>query len=213
MKPRPSHRMAARRAPRGVVVVIVLLVMVVLLVGAVAMMRSFHTSLATAGNLAFKRDLLNQAERAVGVVLTQIQTGGLSTEAARGANDTARNYSAVVLPANEVGIPNALLSDANFAAVGAVGNDIDVTDQGVRVRYVVDRLCSSVGLESVLGAAKCTVAASNVPLGGSASDMVRAEDAAGGFAGAVPPQVVYRLSVRVDGPRGTQGFYQTTFTR
>jgi hypothetical protein len=28
----------------------------------------------------------------------------------------------------------------------------------------------------------------------------------------VPQQVVYRLSIRVNGPRSTQAFFQTTFT-
>lgn len=213
MKTRACSRPSARRAPRGIVIVVVLLVMVVLLIGAVAMMRSFNTSLATAGNLAFKRDLLNQAERAVAVVLNDMQLGGLNTEAARGAHAAANNYRASILATNDAGIPVALIDDSQFVGVGQAGNDITLADQGVRIRYVVDRLCVSAGLESVLGAGQCSVASSNVPMGGSASDMVKAEDAAGGFAGAVPPQVVYRLSIRVDGPRGTQGFYQTTFTR
>lgn len=210
---RAPRRIIARRAPRGVVIVVVLLVMVVLLIGAVAMMRAFNTSLATSGNLAFKRDLQNQAERAVSVVVGEMQTGGLTTEVARGAHDTTRNYHASVLSTNAAGIPDALLGDAAFAVVGSAANDIAVADQGVTVRYMVDRLCAVTGLESVLGEAQCAVAKSRAPLGGSASDMVRAEDAAGGFAGALAPEVVYRLSIRVDGPRGTQGFYQTTFTR
>lgn len=206
---------APRRHPRparGVVVVVVLLVLAVLLIGAAALVRSFNTSLATAGNLGFKRDLLNQAERAVPIVLAAVQTGGLATSAARAADIGGQNYKASVLPTNDAGIPLALLSDTAFAAVGSTTNDLTLSDQGVRVRYVIDRLCSEPGLDSVLGADKCTLASSPAPTGGSASDPVRAEDPGGGFAGALVPQVVYRLTIRVDGPRGTQGFYQTTFT-
>lgn len=202
-----------RRAPRrGVVIVVVLLVLTVLLIGAAALVRSFNTSLTTSGNIGFKRDLLNQAERVVPVVLTAVRTGALSTAAARANHATGQNYSATILATNDAGIPTALLSDAAFAAVASTGNDLSVAGQGVRVRYVIDRLCSEVGLDSALGADKCTLASSTTPAGGSASDLIRAEDPGGGLSGALVPQVVYRLTIRVDGPRGTQGFYQTTFT-
>ncbi len=216
MKPSPAFR--SRRAghqpgcDRGVVMLFVLITLVILLIGAAALLRSFNTSLSSAGNLAFKRDLLNQAERAVPLVLTAIQTGALASELARSNNLQAQNYSATNLPTNGAGIPQALLSDAAFAAVGNGANDIDVADQGVQIRYVVDRLCGSVGLDSVIASTQCALANGGAPAGGSSSNLVTAADAAGGGAGAVVLQVVYRVSIRVDGPRGTQAFFQTTFT-
>ena len=42
---------------------------------------------------------------------------------------------------------------------------------------------------------------------------LRAEDNSAGGAGALPRQVVYRLSVRVGGPRDTQAYFQTTFSK
>ena len=50
-----------------------------------------------------------------------------------------------------------------------------------------------------------------VPQGGSVTDLQRAETAGVGGGGAVPQQLVYRISVRVTGPRNTQAFFQTTF--
>ncbi|MDP1647407.1 MAG: hypothetical protein Q8M01_04300 [Rubrivivax sp.] len=182
--------------------IVTLLALVIMLIGAVALMRSFNSSLFMAGNLAFKRDLVNQAERASAVVLPQLTTGALNTLAARAASSTALNYSASVLGANDQGIPNALLSATGFAAVGVASNDIVVADQGVTVRYVIDRLCNGAGSEVTLGAAACTVGPTPDARGGSASEMNRAT---------LPPQVLYRLSVRVDGPRNTQAFFQTTF--
>jgi type IV pilus assembly protein PilX len=213
MKPTRSFRRGnAGRPSRGVVLLFVLIGMVILLIGAAALVRSFNTSLITAGNIGFKRDLLNQSERAVPVVLELMQTGALNTSAARANDATAQNYHASALATNSSGIPTALLSDEGFAAVGNTSNDIAVTDQGVRIRYLIDRLCDTNGVDSALGADHCSLADSGAPLGGSASSFVRAEDTTSGGAGAVQLQVVYRLSIRVDGPRGTQAYLQTTFT-
>ena len=51
------------------------------------------------------------------------------------------------------------------------------------------------------------------PVGGSASETLRADDSsASGGGGVLPRQTVYRLSIRVSGPRNTQAYFQTTFT-
>lgn len=200
--PARGPSLAAARQ-RGVILIVTLLALVILLIGSVALVRSFNASLFMAGNLAFKRDLVNQAERASAVVLTQMTSGALNALATRESNATALNYSASVLATNAQGIPNALLSDAAFAAVGVAGNDIVVAGQGVTLRYVVDRLCNAAGSELALGpAANCAVGASPDARGGSASEMNRAT---------MPPQVLYRLSVRAGGPRNTQAYFQTTF--
>ena len=141
----PRKFSSRRRAQRGAVLLFAMIALVVLLIGTVALMRSMNTSLFTAGNFGFKRDLTNQGERAIATVLDLVQTGALGSEAAREGNATARNYSASILPTNGDGIPLALLSDAAFAAVGVAGNDISPADMGVTVRYVIDRLCVAAG--------------------------------------------------------------------
>jgi type IV pilus assembly protein PilX len=207
---KPTRRLAsARRAQRGAVLLFAMIALVVLLIGTVALMRSMNTSLFTAGNFGFKRDLTNQGERAMATVLDLVQTGALGNDGARQANATASNYSAAVLPANAQGVPLALLTDAAFAAVGVSGNDIELADMGVTVRYVVDRLCVAAGPATQDG---CTLAGNVMPAGSSSSELLRAEDGSSGGVGAVVPQVVYRVSIRVDGPRRTQSFFQSTFT-
>lgn len=225
-----------RRTARGAVLLFTLIALTVMLIGAVALIRSFNTSLTNAGNLAFKRDLQNQAERIVPAVLTLVQTGALSTATARAAHAVAHNYSASVLPSNEQGIPNALLDPGAFAAVGSSTNDVSVTAsgiaQGVTIRYLIDRQCRSIGAEALLGADDCVLSIdAGAPAGGSSSQLERAEFGAPGAAaaasaagataaataasaagaGGVPPQVVYRLSIRITGPRDTQAYFQTTF--
>jgi len=204
-----GQRATRRRAQRGAVLLFAMIALVVLLIGTLALMRSMNTSLFTAGNFGFKRDLTNQGERAMATVLDMVQTGALGNDGARQVAATGSNYSASVLATNAQGVPLALLTDAAFTAVGVTGNDITLADMGVTVRYVIDRLCAADGPATQDG---CTLAGDLLPAGSSSSELLRAEDGSSGGAGAVAPQVVYRVSIRVDGPRRTQSFFQSTFT-
>ncbi len=196
---------------RGVVLLFALIALLVLMIGAAALVRSFNTSLFNAGNTAFKKDLQNQGERAVVAAMTAMRSGALMTDTARGNNNSAQNYSAVMLPVNNQGIPLALLTSAAFAGVGTASNDIVLTDQQVEIRYVVDRMCSATGAHAALGPSACMLADNPVPSGGSADNFKRPEDPGTGMS-AVPQQVIYRVSVRAKGPRNTQAYFQSTFT-
>lgn len=198
------------RAPRlrGIVLIVTLIALTVTLLGAMALMRSFGTTQATAGNVGFKRDLAHQAERAVMPVMAALRTGALATPAARAAHRPAENYSASLLPVNAQGVPlDLLLSDAAFQArwnrPDLAVTDGDGADMRVTLRWVVDRLCDATGDETALGD-RCLRGAD--PVRGGSSLGPRAEDTA------APVPVLYRLSVRVTGPRGTQSFFQTTFS-
>jgi len=215
MKPRHTlsiMRPAHGHGQRGAVLIISLIVLVVMLISAAALMRSFDISLTTAGNLAFKRDLAQQSEQAAETILARFRAGGaLIGTAAREANDPTLNYSATVLPSNLQGIPNALLADDDTFAGIWTGPDIDA-GQGITLRYVVDRMCATAGAGSETPD-NCSVADASLQPGGSSSDWQRAERASvGGARGAVAQPVVYRLTIRADGPRNTQSFFQTTFS-
>ncbi|MFN3812442.1 MAG: hypothetical protein ACK4S6_17690 [Roseateles asaccharophilus] len=186
-----------------------MIALLLLLIGAVAMMRSMNASLTNSGNFGFKRDLTNQAELAMNQALATFTNGALSTEAARNASTPGENYSAAILPTNPQGIPLALLTDAQFAGVGMAVKDIVVADMGVNIRYVIDRVCSAAG---PVDASRCTLATAPPPAGVSWSERQRAEDNSSGGVGALPLEPVYRISIRVNGPRGTQSFFQSTFT-
>ena len=71
----------------------------------------------------------------------------------------------------------------------------------VKIRYVIDRLCNAAGGAN---SPHC-VQSSALPTGGSTPNLTSA---------LLPPSAtVYRVSVRVSGPRQTQAFLQTTFTK
>jgi type IV pilus assembly protein PilX len=209
----PFHKGNAAKQQRGVVLLFSMIALVIMLIAAVAMVRSFQTSLFNAGNLGFKRDMRNQSEMATSAALAAFSTGLLNTTAQRAASNTLANYSATLLTTNAQGIPDAL-QDANFATYGVTGNDIKSPDQSVTVRYVIDRLCKDAGDEKALATASCVLANNGAAPGGSALNLQSAERGglATGAAAAVAQGVVYRLSVRVNGPRNTQSFFQSTFT-
>jgi len=197
-----THQSASRQ--RGVVLIFTLIILLILTIGAVALMRSMNTSLFSAGNLAFRRDLANQAEQAVSTVMTEFRTGGpLATSAVTDANVPLYNYSAAMLPANAQGVPNLLLGgDSTFNSSGFTSSthDIPGATPDVVIRYVIDRLCTNPGPVDPI---QC-VQSSAAPTGGTAN----------GTQVITPPSAtVYRLSVRVTGARSTQMFLQTTFTR
>ncbi|WP_418128881.1 hypothetical protein ABL849_21575 [Variovorax sp. 375MFSha3.1] len=191
-----SGRLAKRE--RGVVLLFCLIVLVILLAGGVAVVRSMHSSLTSAGNLAFRRDLVNQGERAVSAVLAKFATGGALATAT--ADVPGENFKASKLDTNAQGMPTALLDDTAFASVGKTSNDIVDNTAQVSIRYVIDRLCTASGAATSTGCVQSSAAPS------------------GGTAGPVPPPppptaTVYRLSMRVSGPRDTQVFLQSTFTK
>ncbi|KAF7599125.1 MAG: hypothetical protein CGU28_14755 [Candidatus Dactylopiibacterium carminicum] len=188
------------KCQKGVILLITLLVMVVLLIASVALLRSFDTSMQLSGSLAFKRDLVNQGERGMARAIAAFDSGPLQTESARQGNISSSNYSASILPSNSKGIPKALLSASEYTAAGMTGTDI--SDNGVIIRTIIDRQCSNTGTFST---ATCVYLPGYSDTGGSAH-------LANKRAGAEYTPV-YRVSVRVDGPRNTQVFLQSTLVR
>jgi type IV pilus assembly protein PilX len=194
---------AARQ--RGVVLIFSLIVLLILAIGAVAILRSVNSSLLSAGNLAFHRDLVNQGEQAVSNVMTEFKTNAPPLSGATTADLPAANYKSTELPTNAQGVPLALLDDTagpnGFLSIGVAANDIvpSATSQ-VTIRYVIDRLCTLTGTASSPNCVQST----GLPTGGTANHNT---------AVAPPSATVYRISVRVTGPRNTQTFLQTTFTK
>lgn len=206
------------RQQRGVVLLFALIAVTIMLVGAVGLISSFNTSLVSAGNIGFKRDLANQAERAISKVMLEfVGTGGLNTTALRGSDKGNLNYSATVLPTNNQGIPTALLQKTDiFDNTWTAADVASASGQKVTVRYLVDRLCTQTGdanLELPPGACIRGGTGQFLPDSGDETRMrSKAEEGRAGVASTVPNPAAYRVTVRAFGPRNTEAFYQVTFT-
>ncbi|MEJ1162955.1 hypothetical protein V9K97_04595 [Variovorax sp. CCNWLW186] len=206
--------MHAPARERGVVLLFCLIILVVLLAGGVAVMRSMDTTLFGAGNLAFKRDLVNQGELAIAKAMRDFQTSGaLAASGATSTNLPAANYSAIQLATNAKGIPQVLLQKTNLTGPDVVGNAFTPTgtpitgNGGVTVRYVIDRMCNATGTFASIGKSGCVYTPSKTETpGGDQSQLATPGPS-------VPSPPIYRVSVRVDGPRDTQVFLQASFTK
>ena len=120
------HRPARAARQRGVVMLFGMIALAIMLIGAVAMLNSMNTSMFNLGNLGFKRDITNQAERAVATALAALNSGTLATAGSRQANSVGSNYSATILATNAQGLPTALIDDSVFTNVGSTSNDISI---------------------------------------------------------------------------------------
>ena len=178
-----------RSRQRGVVLIFTLIILLILTIGAVALVRSMNTSLVSAGNLAFRRDLANQGEQAVSKVLAQFSTGGiLAGSASTQADVPGSNYSAEMLNTNPQGLPLVLLgSDTAFTSSWTAG-DLTGATPDITIRYLIDRLCNAAG---------APLNTTCVQSSSASSSPTRDTLDPGGLA--PPSATVYRLSVRVTG--------------
>lgn len=225
-----NRRAPYRQKQRGVVLIFSLIALSIMLVGAVALVSSFNTTLVAAGNIGFKRDLQNQSERAVAKVFKEFATGGaLATPTLRASTLETQNYSAVALASNPQGIPLILLAkDSDFVAANT-GADLTASGE-IKIRYVVDRLCAAAanGVRAQAAAAGlCLKGDDSGPYGmdeyhvqGDSANLADSRrlisngsggTQASGIDGLKKP-VLYRISMRVKGPRNTESYFQTTFS-
>lgn len=193
----------SHRAQRGVVMIITLVALTILMAGSVALMRSSSTSSSLAGQLSFRRDLKNQGERGIAQALAALRTGTLSSSTTRQTSLGAANYSATKLSANAQGVPTLLTQGADaFVAAGMTGADLGATGEnnGVTVRTVIDRLCKDPGAASDSGCVRVPQVCTSPGVQSGSSVNATQIQCMG---------TAYRISVRVDGPRQTQAFFQS----
>lgn len=191
--PSPLPRRASRARQSGVVMAVTLIALVLLLIGIAAALRSVDTSALLVGNLAFRRDLTNRSETAIATARAALVSGAVSTETVRIADLASSNYSSAKLTSPN-GIPTVLISDSAYTSAGYTSTTVD----GVTLRWVIDRQCTAAG---AFDTALCEFVSSSSDTSGS-SWLKKPS-------GSNRP--IYRISVRVTGPRSTEAYYQTSY--
>ncbi|GAB7127942.1 hypothetical protein JCM19000A_24490 [Silvimonas sp. JCM 19000] len=203
MQKRPSA-IAAPAQQQGIVLVVTLVALVLLLLTTVALMRSSQNALTTSGNMAFKRDQTNAAEQGIVAARTWIANASASTLMTTSATN---NYSSVRLATSKYGVPDELRNAASTYTATA-SKAIDVHGDGsVMVYYIIDRMCDSSNAGLAIDSTKCTLLQNS-----AASPGAQVGNVGEGEVGSAA-QAIYRISVRVDGPRSTQTFVQTTVAK
>ncbi len=203
-----SRGRAGQHAQRGVIMIFTLIALVLMLIAVAAMVRSTGTATSVIGNLSFRRDLTNRAEVAISVAKTALNTSTLDTT----TDSVASHYLATRSAApttGSFGAPTLLLSDSAYnsagytcmGGTGAILADCNTpgTD-GVVIRWIIDRQC--VTGTTTFDKAACDYLTSTKDAGGSAQNANRKPSGAG--------RPIYRISVRVHGPRNNESYIQAT---
>ncbi len=186
---------------KGIVLFITLIVLTAMMLVTAAMIRSTDTSLLAVGNLSLRQASQAQVNHAVERVIRDISA------VVNGGNFA--NFSYILpnlLPQNDKGIPN-ILQSGNTPPVGQ--SLVITTADGFTIYGVVERMCSSAftgDMNTVPDPALCMVTG----LAGGSSPIAQRNDGEVGVigAGTINNGPIFRVTVRVDGPKSTTVYAQ-----
>jgi type IV pilus assembly protein PilX len=190
---RPTSRAPAPQ--RGAVLLVALIMLVLLTLAGIGLMRSVSTSNVIAGNLAFKQAAMHSADRGVESAITFLEanSGGATLTSSVLSGAGTRYVARRDDPATGVTWDTFWSTLAASGAVNTLASDA----AGNTVAYVIHRLCNSTG---DVAAASC----SQSPQDASRADESRTP----GPQPKTPPQIYYRITTRVTGPRNTLSYVQ-----
>jgi Tfp pilus assembly protein PilV len=169
------------------------IVLVVSLLAAMALMRSVDTSTSIATTLTFRQSALQEAERAY----VDAQQNITFAEPTSDNDQASLGYYAELQPATSRSagdIPDVLVNKTS-GSIASVSSS-----NGNTISYVVERLCPAAGTAS---ASICIVPGATTP-GGSMANQTSDNNTFNSS-----PNAAFRLTVRVDGPKGTTAYVQT----
>ena len=191
------HRACARRprrAQEGLVLFIALIVLVAMTMAGVSLMRAVDTGLVIAGNMAFKQSAIMVADRGTQEAVKWLQDNGGGTTL-QNTNPSQGYFSSTTTGPQ----PDWFNPDSWTQSVAVNGGAPDAS--GNVVRYMIHRMCVH---PNAPFDAECALyfAVSAAASGGSM------QVGSPQFVG--KPQLYYRVTTRVEGPRDTVSVIQTS---
>lgn len=188
------------KSQKGVVLFFALIALVAMSLAAAALVRSVDSGVLVAGNLAFKQSAILTAETGIAKAYKYINdnTATLNTQNASGYY--AKFNDSLNLTAN-----------STWSAGNSIAVVKDIDDlSGNETRYIVQRMCRDDNVAKTEKAQKCLVGT------GDAAAMSKGGKSEGGGAGGGgydfdtggDDAVVYRVTVRVAGPKNTTSYLQ-----
>ena len=196
-----THRFAAPRE-RGAILFVALIVLVAMSLAGIALMRSVDTNVLIAGNLAFRQGATASGDWGIEDARAWI------TASPALLNDdlsTPFYYASWQQTQDLTGNNSLIANDYNWDSTnaGEQPRDLGFDGAGNRVQYVVHRLCDTAGQPNDVHCVKSSLVAGSMAAG--ASKIIQG---AGG--GTVPGKssVLYRVTVKITGPRNTVSFVQ-----
>ena len=192
MNPRAEAPIAMRgrklARQKGVVLFFALIALVAMTLAALAMVRSVDTANLVAGNIALKQGATQEADRVMNTAFACLDSGGALLAVSLNNNNATCNYFASLQPDvnRPFGFPDVLDTIAGTTDA-ATGNTS---------AFIIERMCNAAG---AFDAATCV----DSPFGKTPQ--------MGSTSGSDPlaaPQALYRISVRVVGPRNVVAYSQ-----
>lgn len=196
----------------GVVLFVALMALVVMSIAAVALIRSVDTNTTIAGNLSFQQGALVSGDRGVESAIAWISNQVTNDVNALNTHSSANGYFATY---GNLGASIDLADRAQLKADSTWNNSAVAAGAGITagkeadtnntINYIVERMCSAElpPVESGPGQ-KCLLGVSK--LGGGGKGVKTAEQAGATIAGTESP--IYRVTVRVSGPKNTRSYGQ-----
>lgn len=180
------------RQQSGMALIMALITLVVVSVASIAIVRSVDTSNLIAGNYAFKQAAVQVADRAMDDGINDLANFQINGTL---ANDVANRYFAVIQPRDGRGIPTTIDWDAVQcrSETGAVV-DCSAADQ-YRVQYVIERQCET-----------APDLANDSDVRTKCAYQLTTASPTGEY------HLMYRMIVRVQGPRGTESFFEAVYS-
>lgn len=179
---RKSHRQ------RGITLFLTLIALVGMTLAAIALMRSVDTGNIVAGNLALKQGASHEADKGLNLAFNLLDGGALKSNLLAANNATYNYYASLQPDANRpFGIPDVLET--------TTANSYTNPDTKNTVTYVIERMCTAAG---AVTSANCV----SSPFG--------RKESAGNLRDQkiTAPQALYRISVKVSGPRSVASYTQ-----
>lgn len=186
-----------RLRQQGVVLFIALIVLVAMTLAGIAMVRSVDTSNVIAGNLAFKQSAIQAGDRGVDAAYNWLVANSAGTTLQN--TDLAQGY-----------FSSRPGTEPDWSNPGSWTNAITLADDGsgYTVSYVIHRMCTQPDTPyNGTNAGVANECALSFPSGASSSGGSMTVGAVT-FQGI--PQLYYRITARIVGPRSTVSVTQAT---
>lgn len=191
----------------GLVLVLTLIILAIMSMAAVGLGRSVDTANLSIGNIAFRQGAVHIADKAVKAAMANFvvaSSGWLATRAnTEGGTTPSASYPSYgyydrIQTETSMGIPTPLASGSCTAASNpycvVMAQDTDTQETA---RYIIERLCAATGVATQAGCDTWGVNAA----GGSQP----------GEKALIQTTPLFRVTVRVDGPRNTVTYVQAVF--
>ncbi len=188
-----ARRALPSRREDGVVLILVMIALVAMALAGVALVRASQANNMIAGNFAFREAALAATDTSVEVAFAQLDAiSSVAPDAPFPAS--CSTGSCVYYPSRQATDVNGIpLAVGDWSTVPSTTVNGSYTAQ-----YVIDRLCTG-AIPVVDASSNCYT--SNTAAGGGSKKV-------GDVSFAMAPQISYRVTVRVSGPRNTKSFVQ-----